>query len=491
MSSKFYITTPIYYPNADLHMGHAYTTTLSDILARYHKVIGDETRLSSGTDDHAYKVAQAAIRAGQDTREYVVAQGERFKNLFGKLGVELDDFIQTSDKERHWPGACEIWKRLEANGDLEKRSYKGLYCIGCESFKKPEDLLNGKCPDHDKAPEELEEENYFFKLSNYTNKLKKIIEGDELVIKPEARKNEILAQLNRGLDDVSFSRPVKSTAWGIPVPGDPEQVMYVWCDALTNYITSLGFGTSDQSNFDKFWPADVHMMGKDILRFHAAIWPAMLLSAKLPLPKSLFVHGFITSGGRKMSKTIGNVVDPLAVITEYDELGEGVGVEALRYFLAREISPFEDGDFTLERFKEAYNANLANGLGNLASRIMKMAESHLLGVPTSIGGRASEPGESELPSTYTDLMSNFEIQKACDYIWSEIGRLDTLIQSSQPFKLIKTEPEKGRDIISDLVIDLYKIARMLTPILPTTVRLIKESVKANKSFEKPLFPRKD
>lgn len=477
---KFYITTPIYYPNADLHMGHAYTTTLCDILARYHRLIGQDTRLLSGTDDHAFKVAQAAKKQGLESRKYVIQQGERFKTLYAKLGVELDDFIQTSDKERHWPGAIEIWKRIEASGDLEKRSYRGLYCTGCESFKRPEDLVDGKCPDHDMVPQELEEENYFFKLSKYSGKLKEIIESGDFNIVPEKRKNEILALIDRGLEDVSFSRPTKSIAWGISVPGDPEQTIYVWCDALTNYITALGFGSGDDSNFKKFWPADVHVMGKDILRFHAAIWPAMLMSANLPLPKSLFVHGFITSGGRKMSKTIGNVVDPLTIVDEY-------GVDALRYFLAREISPFEDGDFTVERFKEAYNANLANGLGNLASRIMKMAETNLTepqGFP--LDKVQGEPLEPE----FSSLLDKFEIQKACDYIWNKISELDQEIQRTEPFKLIKTDPAKAKKLITEQTKNLYTIARMLEPILPATSQKIKDAVKANKSFGEPLFPRK-
>lgn len=456
-------------------MGHAYTTTLSDILARYHREKGDETYFLSGTDDHAFKVAQAAAKQGKDPALYVKEQGGRFKNLYSKLNISIDDFIQTSDEARHWPGAIEIWNRLAAAGALEKRAYKGLYCTGCESFKKPEDLVDGKCPDHNLAPVELEEENYFFKLSQYGEKLREIILSGEFVIRSEARKNEILALIDRGLEDVSFSRPKKSMSWGIPVPGDENQTMYVWCDALTNYVTALGFGTPNDSNYKKFWPAQVHMMGKDILRFHAAIWPAMLLVAGLPLPRALFVHGFITSGGRKMSKTIGNVIDPLAVIEEY-------GVDALRYYLAREISPFEDGDFTMDKFKEAYNGNLANGLGNLASRIMKMAESNL---------PATSIQEALLPGDYIELMDKLELQKAAELIWHEIGRLDQLIQKSEPFKLVKTDPDKGKELISQLVADLYRVACMLEPFLPETSQKIKEAVKANKSFVTPLFPRKD
>ena len=479
MSKKFYITTPIYYPNADLHMGHAYTTTLCDVLARYHRLIGDDTRLLSGTDDHAFKVAQAAKKLNENPKVYVRRQGEKFKNLYSKLGVELDDFIQTSDETRHWPGAKEIWRRLNEKGDLEKRSYKGLYCIGCEAFKKAEDLIIGKCPDHNTVPEELKEENWFFKLSNYADKLKEIIDKDELKIRPESRKHEILAFIGRGLDDISFSRPVKGTPWGIPVPGDGTQVMYVWCDALTNYITALGFGTDNQADYEKFWPADVHMMGKDILRFHAAIWPAMLLSAEIPLPRSLFVHGFITSGGRKMSKSIGNVVDPLAIIDKY-------GVDALRYFLLREINPIEDGDFTLERFKEAYNANLANGLGNLASRIMKMAETHLT---ETQGETLNKLQGLPLEPEFKNLMEKYEIQKAMDHIWWYMGELDLEIQRTEPFKLVKTAPDEAKKLISGQVIKLYTIARMLNPILPATSEKIKDAVRVNKSFSMPLFPR--
>ena len=311
-------------------------------------------------------------------------------------------------------------------------------------------------------------------LSRYTGILKEKIKGGELDIVPQGRKNEILALLERGLEDVSFSRPADKVTVGVPVPDDPTQRIYVWCDALVNYISALGFGKEDDALFRKFWPADVHVIGKDILRFHAAIWPAMLLSAGLPLPKRLLVHGFITSGGQKMSKSLGNVIDPLELIREY-------GGEAVRFFLARHISPFEDGDLTVASFKDAYNADLANGIGNLTSRIMRMAQ-HLDSAP-------SIP-EKSIPQAFLQAFDASNVQAAALVVTETVAALDRRIQETEPFKLIKTEPEKAKAIIAELIVGLYTLARMLNPILPTTSAAIKELVKQNKMPEKPLFPRK-
>lgn len=486
-AKKFYVTTPIFYPNAALHMGHAYVNTLSDALARYHRLIGDETYFLSGTDDHATKVAQAAEREGKDPVLFVEEKKEEFLRLYNKLGISFDDFIQTHEQDRHWPGAIEVWNRIAASGDLEKREYEGLYCEGCESFKTDKDLTeDGKCPDHDKEPISIKEENWFFKLSKYTDQIREKIESGELEIVPEKRKNEILALLERGLEDVSFSRPQKSIPWGIPVPDDPEQIMYVWCDALTNYISALGFGRDDQSKYEKFWPASTHVIGKDILRFHAAIWPGMLLSAGLPLPKRILVHAMILSGGRKMSKTIGNVIDPFEVAEKY-------GVDALRYYLLREVSPFEDGDFTMERFHEVYTANLVNGIGNLASRIMKMAETHLDSAldPSC----AEEEGfDHEGSKAIKEALERYDVKEAMDLIWKDIGETDEYIAESQPFSLMKSEDEeerkKGREIIEALVSRLIVINFHLQPFLPETSRLIREAIEANKKPEN-LFPRLD
>jgi methionyl-tRNA synthetase len=369
-----------------------------------------------------------------------------------------------------------MWNKLVEAGDIYKSKYTGLYCVGCETFYTEKDLIDGKCPIHLTVPEKVDEENYFFKLSKYTTEIKQKIESGELSIVPNTRRNEILALLERGLDDVSFSRPIKNVPHGIPVPGDPTQVIYVWCDALVNYISALGYGTQNDELYKKFWPADVHVIGKDILRFHAAIWPAMLLSARLPLPKSILVHGMINSGGHKMSKSLGNVIDPNDLISRY-------GKDAVRYYLAREISPFEDGDLTEERFKEAYNGGLANGLGNLVSRILTLSEKYLEKCP--------EIPEHSIPQEFKDLLNTFEIQKATDFIWKEIGDLDKFIQETEPFKLVKTDEIKGKEVISNMVLRLYTIARMLNPIMPETNATLKKLIKENKKPEKPLFLRKD
>ncbi len=475
MKKTFYITTPIYYPNANPHMGHAYTTVLVDILARYHRLQGDETYFLTGVDENSEKIVRAANAAGQDPIQYREGFVQGFKDLFGALDVSYDQFIRTSDEKTHWPGAEEMWRRLVAAGDIEKRSYSGLYCVGHEAFITEKDLVDGKCPDHDEAPQILKEENYFFKLSRYTAAIRQKIEVGEMEIVPATRKNEILALLSRGLEDVSFSRPSDKVSVGVPVPGDASQKIYVWCDALVNYLSALGFGRADDTLYKKFWPADMHVIGKDILRFHAAIWPGMLLSAMLPLPKRLLVHGFITSGGKKMSKTLGNVIDPNDLIKAY-------GAEAVRFFLARHISPFEDGDLTEESFREAYNADLANGIGNLTSRILKMAVDNLPD-PVVIPERT-------IPQPFLDAMAAFDVQKAATILTVEMSKLDGRIQSTEPFKLVKQDKEKGAAIITELVIGLYTVARMLNPILPQTSAKIKALIKAHLTPSEPLFPRK-
>jgi methionyl-tRNA synthetase len=458
-------------------MGHAYVVTLCDILARGQKLQGKEVYFLTGSDENTGKILKTIEESGQHVEEFLEEARTSFKNLYSSLDISYDQFIQTSDKEKHWPGAVALWNKLVLSGDIYKSKYTGLYCLACETFYTEKDLIEGKCPIHVSVPEKIEEENYFFKLSKYTEKIKEKIQSDELKIVPQTRKNEILALLERGLEDVSFSRPIKNVPHGIPVPNDPEQVIYVWCDALVNYISALGYGRPDTALFEKFWPADVHVIGKDILRFHAAIWPAMLLSSGLPLPKSLLVHGLITSGGHKMSKSLGNVIDPLDVISEY-------GKEALRYYLAREISTFEDGDMTMEKFKEAYNANLANGLGNLVSRVMKMAQDNL-DAPVHL-----HDGDADL-SLYSEFLNKFEVGKAMDYLWLQIGLLDQTIAETTPFKVVKTDKVLGQKMIAGLVEKLFAIAKMLKPVLPETSEKIKELIVKNKSPETPLFVRKD
>ncbi len=470
----FYITTPIFYPNAKLHLGHAYTTTLTDILARYRRLTGKKVYFLTGSDENTQKLVQAAQRENIPVEEFLSGIISNFTKLYADLGISYDQFIRTTDQKVHWPGAQKLWEQLVAAGDIYKKEYEGLYCVGHEAFITEKELVDGMCPDHGTMPEHIKEENYFFRLSKYTAAVKEKIVSGELEILPLSRKNEILSLLESGLDDVSFSRPKKHESVGIPVPGDESQVMYVWCDALSNYITALGYGR-DEKLYKEFWPADVHVIGKDILRFHAAIWPAMLLSAGLPLPKALLVHGFITSGGKKMSKTLGNVIDPEELIAEY-------GAEAVRYYLARHITPFEDGDITLEHFKDIYNANLANGLGNLVSRIMQLAQTHLSGpVPLEFTG---------YPKDFTDCFDRFEINYACDYIFRRIQALDQEITHSEPFKVIKTDPEKGKEIITKMVKELAAIDLLLEPIMPETSKKIIEAIMANRKPDN-LFARRD
>jgi methionyl-tRNA synthetase len=470
----FYITTPIFYPNAKLHLGHAYTTTLADILARYHRLLGERTYFLTGSDENTQKLVAAAQKEGVEVEAFLSSIIENFKTLYKDLEISYDQFIRTTDKKVHWPGAQKLWQKLVDAGDIYKKEYEGLYCVGHEAFITEKELVDGKCPDHGTPPEQIKEENYFFKLSRYTRDIQEKIESGEFAIVPESRKNEILSLLTSGLEDVSFSRPKKHESIGIPVPGDDSQVMYVWCDALSNYITALGFGR-DEALYKEFWPADVHVIGKDILRFHAAIWPAMLLSAGLPLPKRILVHGFITSGGKKMSKTLGNVIDP-------QELIEAYGAEAVRYYLARHITPFEDGDITREHFKEVYNANLANGLGNVVARIMKLAQDNL--------ERGTRPESTGFSKNYTDALEDFRVNEALDEVFRHIQALDQKITDTEPFKVVKTDAEAGKKIIFELTQELYLIGLMLAPFMPQTSEKILAAVVSNTKPEN-LFARRD
>ncbi|MDP3729743.1 MAG: methionine--tRNA ligase, partial [bacterium] len=364
--NKFYITTSIAYVNASPHIGHALESVQADVLARWHRQQGDEVFFLTGTDEHGAKIARTASALNKTPRALVDEHAEQFIALKDALNLSWDNFIRTSDEKKHWPVAQEIWKRLVAAGDIYKKKYEGLYCVGHEAFVTNKDLQDGVCEIHKKKPEVIQEENWFFKLSHYTDEIKKRILSDDpelrLNIVPETRKNEILALLEVGLEDISFSRPSKDIPWGIPVPGDDSQTMYVWADALSNYISGYGGISAWEAH-----PADVHVIGKDILRFHAAIWPAMLLSAKLPMPRNILVHGFITVNGEKMSKSIGNVIDPFELVKQY-------GIDPVRFYLLYAITPFDDGDFSHEKFKQVYNGVLANGIGNLVSRVAKLGE---------------------------------------------------------------------------------------------------------------------
>src|SRR3989338_8823980 len=438
---KFYITTAIDYANAKPHIGHALEKIQADVFARYYRIKREEVFFLTGSDEHGVKIVRAAEAAGKDQKAFVDGNTEAFKNLKNILNLSWDRFIRTSDVNQHWPGAQKLWTKIFEAGDLYKKKYRGLYCIGHEAFVTEKDLEGGICRDHKKAPEAVEEENWFFRLSKYSKEIELKIKNDELRIIPNSRKNEILALCEQGLDDVSFSRPRKDLSWGIPVPNDPEHTMYVWCDALANYITAIGYGT-DEKKLDELWPADLHVIGKDILRFHAAIWPGVLLSAGLPLPKSIFVHGFITVEGQKMSKTIGNVVDPVELVKKY-------GTDPVRYYLLREIPSSEDGDFSIKKFEDRYNGDLANGLGNLVARVAAIGEK-LGEIKFDYGKDIGPEIKMEIDRTTKNYEENLEkiiFNKALADIWRLIGFSDKYINDKKPWT-IKDNGELKKIIIN-------------------------------------------
>ena len=475
MRKEFYITTPIFYVNDKPHIGHAYTSIAADALARWRRLRGDEVFYLTGTDEHGSKIAQSAQKAGKTNEEFVDDISAQFENLKTSLDLSWDVFFRTTDKENHWPGAQALWKELEEAGDIYEKEYEGLYCIGCEAFLNERDLVDGLCTDHKTKPELVKEVNLFFRLSKYQDQIKEAIESGELDIQPETRRNEILALIDRGLEDVSFSRPKSKVDWGIPVPGRDDQVMYVWCDALSNYINAVGY-PDDEDRFKKWWPADIHMLGKDILRFHAAIWPGMLLSAGLPLPKHMFVHGFITSEGEKMSKTIGNVIDPVGVVDKY-------GSDAFRYYLLREIPSHEDGDFSVDKFEERYTADLANGLGNFASRVSTLA---LQNDEWGSGGLDKDIQEQidEVAKKAVQAAERFRLHEVTASVWELIRLGDGYINDTKPW-------ETGdKQVISNAVNLLRTIADFVEPIVPKAALKIKDGIDSKQKIEN-LFPRLD
>lgn len=477
MSRPFYLTTTLPYVNADPHIGFALELVQADILVRYRKLCGDEVFFNTGTDEFGLKIYRKALLEGKDPQAYTDEYAQRFQGLKNTLDLYPDiHFIRTTDSH-HKAAAQELWRRCLAKGDIYKKTYKGLYCVGDEAFIKETELINGKCPNHPTMePIGIEEENYFFRLSAYQEKLLAYL-GKEGVIVPEWRRQEAIQFVQRGLEDFSISRVKEKMPWGVAVPDDETQVMYVWFDALTSYISTLGWPEDKEGNFKKYWEGGdtLQLAGKDQVRFQSIMWQAMLMSAGLPTTQKVLYHGFITSGGQKMSKSLGNVIDPIAIVEEY-------GADALRYFLARHIQPFDDSDFTMEKFKDAYNADLANGLGNLAARIMQLAQTHL---PVPV-----ELPHTEFPRGFTEAVEKFELNKAVDLVWHKIQEVDQKITTAEPFKVVKTDIEKGKSLITELVIELAGIVVMLEPIIQTSAHTLREAIKQNK---KPtnLFPRKE
>ena len=372
MLEKYFITTAIPYVNGYPHLGHALEFVQTDVLARYNRLRGREVFFLTGTDENALKNVQSAEKAGEDVKTFIDRHADVFRKLTEVLNLSNDDFIRTTE-ERHILGAQKLWKACEERGDIYKKKYQGLYCVGCESFKTEKELIDGLCPEHKVEPEKVEEENYFFRLSGYEKEILRMIESDELKILPSSRKNELTSFIKEGLEDFSISRSRERVKnWGIPVPGDDSQILFVWFDALSNYINALGYG-GDESKFQEWWennPNKEHLIGKGITRFHAIYWPAVLISAKLKLPSQILVHGYLTIDGEKISKSLGNVIDPFKVVEKY-------GVDPVRYFLLREISSGEDGDFSEKKLEQRYQADLANGLGNLVQRVLTLIENNL------------------------------------------------------------------------------------------------------------------
>src|SRR3989338_6633183 len=466
--NKYFISTAIPYVNADPHIGFALELIQADVLARHNRQVGDQVFFVTGTDENALKNIQAAEKAGEDVKEFVDERARTFKKLTEALNISNDDFMRTTE-ERHIRGAQKFWQACKSE-DIYKKSYKGLYCVGCEEFKTQKDLIEGVCPEHRTKPEIVEEENYFFKLSKYQDKLLKLVESDELKITPSSRKNEILEFIRGGLEDFSISRSrERAKNWGIPVPGDDSQIMYVCFDALTNYINALGYGISlvgEDARFKEFWEngQTAHLVGKGITRFHAMYWPAMLLSAGLALPKEIFVHGYVTVDGEKISKSIGNVVDPFHVVEKY-------GVDSVRYFLLREIPSGEDGDFSYKKLEERYNGDLANGLGNLVQRTIILIDTKLNGeliYRYALVEKEVKEKTEVIFKDYIKNIDNFILHEALAKVWELISFGDKYLDDKAPWKVIKYDEAEFLKIMNNTLYIIYNIAWMLVPFMPET-----------------------
>jgi methionyl-tRNA synthetase len=473
--NKFYVTTSIAYANASPHVGFALESVQADVLARYNRKQDKDVFFLTGTDEHGRKVVEAAGKAGKSPKRFTDEISAQFKSLTRALNLSNDDFIRTTDRKRHWPSVEKVWLGLKKKGDIYKKKYKGFYCVGCEAFITKKDLKDGKCIIHQKEPEIIEEENYFFRLSKYSKKIEKIIGKDKIRIVPESRKNEMLNFARQGLEDISFSRPRKDLKWAIPVPDDPLASMYVWADALTNYLSLIGYA-GGKKNFRKLWPADVHCIGKDIQKFHCLIWPGMLLSLGLPLPRVIFVHGFITVAGQKMSKSLGNVIDPFELVKKY-------GTDPVRYFLLREIPSTDDGDFTYEKFEQRYNSDLAKGLGNLVARVVTLAGRFKV---KDSGAKADQKLKIQINKAtrkYGKAMEGFKFNEALMSIWELISWCDRYIEKEKPWQ----ESGKEKEVVGNLLFAVREVAELLTPFLPETSERILKQIKKGKS--EPLFPR--
>ncbi|MFA5961108.1 MAG: methionine--tRNA ligase [Parcubacteria group bacterium] len=473
MKNKFYITTTLPYVNAKPHIGFAKEIVEADVLARFHREQGEEVFFNTGTDEHGQKIYQKAIELGMDAQSYCDSVVPEFDKLKASLNLSYDNFIRTTDAE-HIKAVQEFWKLCEKNGDIYKKNYKVKYCVGCELEKTDSELIDGKCPDHPNMEiETIEEENYFFRFSAYQEKLLELYKNNPDFVVPAKRMNEVRSFVERGLEDFSISRLKSKMAWGVPVPGDDEHVMYVWFDALVNYISTLGW-PNNLENFEKFWPG-VQVCGKDNLRQQSAMWQAMLMSAKLSNSKQVFVNGFITVDGQKMSKSLGNVISPYEMVEKF-------GTDATRYLLLAGANFGEDFDITWEKLIERYNADLANGLGNLLSRVIKLAENFKFQIPNfnpPVGG----PNDS-----ISNFLNKMEFDQALSDIWKIIADNNKFIGDNKPWELAKTDEVKFGEVMEKLLTDISLISELLSPFMPGTSEKIKKALETKK-LDEVLFQR--
>ena len=488
-NQTLYISTSIPYVNAAPHLGFAQELVIADAMARHYRREGFDVRFQTGSDENSLKNVRAAQDAGMPVSDWVAAHAEQFRSLKETLDLSFDDFIRTSSEERHAVGVEKLWERCMTSGDLYRRHYRGLYCVGCEQFYEPGELVDGACPEHLAPLEMVEEENWFFRLSRYAAPLRTLIETDVLRVQPAKRKREVLEFIDRGLRDFSVSRSrERAHGWGIPVPGDPDQVLYVWFDALGNYISALGYGSDDDNLFSRYWTRAarrIHVIGKGVVRFHAVYWPAMLLSAGAPLPTEIRIHDYLTVDGIKIAKSRGNAIGPGEAVARH-------GVDAVRYYLLRHVRTTEDGDFSYARLSDVYRTELADGLGNLLSRTLGLIRPGM-----ELPGRVRDPELGDLagrlPRAIEAALEDFQLHRGLRTIWRLVEAANAFVSRREPWKLARAGDDvRLQEVLDDLLTVLESMAEALGPFLPATARQIRDATSRARQGERSecvLFPK--